>query len=239
MIKNLLTFCFLVGFVACALQAQELTIDVPDDMVLIKGGNAQIGNDQGFDNEKPAFEQYISPFLIDKTCVKVREFRLFVQIIGYKTDAEREGYSFLYDENAQEWVKKAGCNWQFPNGPDQPKAQDDDFVVHVSWEDAKAYANFIKKRLPTEFEWEFAASQAQTLGLALMDGTLWQWCENWYESYAGDRYYKKNIQEYKAMRGGFFMDSPALAFRPALRSSGRTFQTFFHTGFRCARSIKF
>ena len=128
-------------------------------MVSLPGGTFGMGDDRGtLLDQRPAHMVTISPFRLDVYQVTNRQFQQFVDATGYKTTAEQQGWGYVFDTTAGEWVKKNGASWRKPDGKTSlGDTMLDHPVTQVSWNDANKFCQWAGKRLPTEAEWEYAA----------------------------------------------------------------------------------
>lgn len=134
-------------------------------LVVVPVGSFRMGspNDEAGrnDSEGPQREIVIDRgFAMARAEITVAEFASFVEASGYQTDAERSGSSAVYDEQSGRISKSRRAMWR--RNYSGARSRDNDPVVHVSWNDAAAYAEWLTQvsgaryRLPSEAEFEYA-----------------------------------------------------------------------------------
>jgi formylglycine-generating enzyme required for sulfatase activity len=134
------------------------------ELVVIPLGTFQMGSpDNEVDrksNEGPRFTvRFQKGFAFSRTEITVGQFGAFVNATGYVPSANQNGSSTVYDERTGSMTAKSGVTWQSDHVG--KSAQPDMPVIHVSWVDAKAYADWLSRetsetyRLPSESEFEY------------------------------------------------------------------------------------
>lgn len=153
------------------------------------------GNGFNFDNEKPTHKSYITDFSIDKALVTNEMMLAFIEAGGYTN------FSFWLDEGwkwVQEngiyapeyWQEMDGSWYQYRLNEGLVKLQADLPLMHISFYEAEALAQFYKAELPTEFEreivWENLDNNEQ----------LWEWSGSAYRPYPGFKAVEGALGEY-------------------------------------------
>jgi formylglycine-generating enzyme len=150
-------------------------------MAWIPGGEFAMGDDRFYPEERPVRSVHVDGFWMDEHPVTVAEFRRFVKATGHVTHAElppdprdypdAEAHRLVpgsivfrptpgpvsLDDSTQWWAWVPGACWHRPEGPGSDTyTRGGHPVVHIAYSDAKAYANWAGKSLPSEAEWERA-----------------------------------------------------------------------------------
>jgi ergothioneine biosynthesis protein EgtB len=240
------------------LEFDEATIEIGHD-----------GHGFSYDNEGPRHRALVLPFSLADRLVTNREYLEFIADNGYSrsefwlslgwtTVNEQQWKAPLY------WIEHDGAWWNFTLSGLR-KVEADEPVTHLSYFEADAYANWAGARLPTEFEWERAATGIEIDGnfvetqrfhpaaltnppangeLAQMFGDVWEWTRSSYSPYPGYRAEPGALGEYNGkfmcnqyvLRGGSCATS-----RTHIRKSYRNFfqpeKRWQFVGIRLARDL--
>ena len=231
-------------------------------------GIVEIGHDGdafAYDNERPRHKTYVQDFHLATRLVTNSEYLAFIDDGGYdrvelwlsdawRTLKEQGWHAPLY------WFKQ-DREWMHFDLIGAHALRMDEPVSHLSYYEADAYARWAGKRLPTEAEWEHAASTqtiagnfldnglyvprpAQKVGLTQMFGDLWEWTQSAYLPYPGFKPLPGTLGEYN---GKFMSDQMVLRggccvtaqdhMRASYRNFFRAGDRWMFSGLRLAEDI--
>jgi gamma-glutamyl hercynylcysteine S-oxide synthase len=172
-----------------------------DGWIEVPAGPFAMGAADGsfsYDNERPRHDVEVGAFRIARRPVSNATWLHFTEGGGYQ---RREWWS---DEG---WAWKE--DYDITHCPDAEAGHPDAPVCHVSWFEADAFARSCGARLPTEAEWEKAATWAQETDTPQHIGQVWEWTSSWFDGYPGFvahpyREYSEVFfgTSYRVLRGG-------------------------------------
>jgi ergothioneine biosynthesis protein EgtB len=221
------------------------------------------GKGFAFDNESPRHTVYLRPFLIADRPVSCGDWLAFMDDGGYERPDLwlSDGWATVQTAglDAPMYWQRDGDGWQvFTLGGRRP-VQEAEPVVHVSYYEADAFAHWADARLPTEAEWETAATAAgvtsldrRTLDLTSLHpqpgggffGDVWEWTSSAYLPYPGFRPAPGAVGEYNGkfmvnqhvLRGGCCVTPPGHV-RPTYRNFFPPASRWPFSGCRLARDL--
>jgi ergothioneine biosynthesis protein EgtB len=223
----------------------------PLNVISMPGGVTLVGHDgQGFafDNEGPRHQSLLRPFRIASRPVSNAEYRAFIADGGYHR-AEfwlSDGWARAQEEHWEAplyWLKDDdGSESHFTLSGVQPLDPNTP-VVHVSFYEAAAFAAWAGARLPTEFEWE-AAATSEACKHRFAHGQVWEWTRSAYDPYPGFKAFDGVAAEYNGkfmvgqmvLRGGSSATPPG-HMRPTYRNFFPPHARWQFSGIRLAEDV--
>ena len=233
------------------------------------GGVEWVGHDGrgfAFDNEGPRHQIFVGPCQLGSRLVTSGEFMAFIDDGGYARPELwlSDGWNVVSTQRWKAplyWEKQGGDYWITTLGGFRPVRQPDP-VCHVSFYEADAFARWAGARLPTEFEWELAASHLKPAGnllesghfhprpaelgagIAQCFGDVWEWTQSSYSPYPGSRPAPGALGEYNAkfmcnqivLRGGSCV-TPASHIRASYRNFFPPEARWQFSGIRLAKDV--
>ena len=222
------------------------------------GGLVQVGapddGDFAFDNERPRHRVFLEPFALASRPICVREVLEFIRAGGYRTPSLWLSEGF---EHARAQGREAPARLRVESdaalvfGVDgEREAWPDEPACHLTYYEADALARFLGGRLPTEQEWEHAATRHDPnegnfresgalrprpravceAGLGQLFGDVWEWTSSAYAAYPGFRPAAGAVGEYN---GKFMVNQMVLrggsCFTPRGHVRG-SYRNFWHPG---------
>ena len=142
------------------------------DTVTVPAGSYPIGSDvhEPYDNEHPRHNVELREFAIDRFPITCAQYLAFMEAGGYKRRElwTTEGWGWRQTEGATSpaYWHREGTRWYRDSFGRRLPVEADHPVMHVCWYEADAYCRWSARRLPTEFEWEVAASWDPDVGAA-------------------------------------------------------------------------
>jgi len=242
---------------------QHVFAQIEPELVFVKGGAFQMGNNNGSSDEKPVHTVILSDFYIGKYEVTVKEYQTFCKATGKKMPPMPKDSWYEEHPSARKWVWKSS----YP-------------ILYVNWNDAMAYCKWLSQKtgkrytLPTEAQWEYAARGGQKsrnykysgsnninkvawydettyekgpqpvgllkpneLGIYDMSGNAWEWCYDKYARYpAANQRNPKGPDRgiFRVIRGGSWYYIDDMA-RVTSRDGPYPHYTNYNYGFRVVR----
>jgi iron(II)-dependent oxidoreductase len=210
-----------LGVVAPASSAQTGVASAPAGQIGYPGGTAVMGGAQDggfvFDNERAAHPCYVAPFRIDAGLVTNAQYADFVADGGYQNrqfwSAAGSAWLMGQERSSPRYWERDGSQWRCERFGALATLAPSEPVRHVSLFEAQAYCAWAGRRLPSEVEWEYAA----TSGIpGFRWGQLWEWTASPFEPYPGfapDRYLEYSqpwFMTHQVLRGASFATSDRL-----------------------------